>query len=116
MISGDSTLMPYTTKMIRKHYASVSFLILILILAVSCTDKQDPYRVHTFRSGNGWGYNIVVNKKIFIHQPSMPAFEGNIPFKNKQQAKKTGELVVDKLRAHKVPSVSREELRSIIKE
>jgi hypothetical protein len=102
--------------MIRKHNASLSFLFLILRLSASCTGKGDPYRVDTFRSGNGWGYNIVVNNKVFINQPTMPAFEGNVPFKKKAEAKKTGELVVAKLRAHKVPSVTREEIQAIIKE
>ena len=54
--------------------------------------------------------------KVYIHQPFMPAVEGQVPFKDKRSARKTGRLVVKKIRNHKLPAVTKEELESVIKD
>lgn len=67
-----------------------------------------------FKSGDGWGYDILKKEKTYIHQPYMPAVEGQVPFKDKRSAKKTGRLVIKKIRKHKSPAVTKEEIREII--
>ncbi len=67
----------------------------------------------TFQVAGGWGYNVLVDHKIFIHQEAVPAIRGNKIFINKEDAEKTGSLIVQKILNKKVPSVSKNELDSL---
>jgi len=40
--------------------------------------------------------------------------EGQVPFSTRRTAKKTGELVVEKIRNHESPALTREELEAIV--
>jgi Domain of unknown function (DUF4907) len=66
-----------------------------------------------FQTKNGWGYNITVNHKIYIHQEFIPAISGYVPFLSKEDAMKTAKLVVEKLSHGKIPSVTARELDSM---
>lgn len=44
----------------------------------------------------------------------MPAVEGQQPFHDKRSARKTGKLVIRKLKNHKIPSVTKKELKDIL--
>ncbi|MGZ4035777.1 MAG: DUF4907 domain-containing protein [Bacteroidia bacterium] len=46
----------------------------------------------------GWGYDIYVDDHKAIHQPIIPGLPGNNPFKTEEQAKKTGEFVLEKMK------------------
>jgi len=72
------------------------------------------YEVDLFKSGDGWGYDILKNNKIYIHQPYIPSVAGEVPFKDRKSARKTGRLVVKKIRNQKSPAVTREELKSVL--
>ena len=62
----------------------------------------------------GWGYDIKVNDKLYIHQPTIPCIQENKGFKTKEEAKKTAELVVKKIQLNKLPpSISMSELDSL---
>lgn len=69
--------------------------------------------VKPFKTGNGWGYDIMVDKKIFIHQETIPAIAGNRSFSSQHDAVKTGNLVVKKLVGGKFPSVTSEEITAL---
>jgi len=100
---------------IKKSNLKVFALLLVIILtSVMLTVRGRSFNVELFRSGQGWGYDIMKNNKIYIHQPYMPAIEGEVPFSNRQSAKRTGILVVRKIRNHKSPSITKEELQSIL--
>ncbi len=102
-------------KMINKRSCLYSALLLVIILsAVIYARRGHFYKVDVFKSGNGWGYDVLIKNKTYVHQPYMPAVEGQVPFNDKQSARKTGRLVVKKNRNHKSPAVTREELKSII--
>lgn len=62
----------------------------------------------------GWGYNIMVDGKIYIHQPTIPAIMGNNGFSSEDKASKAAEFVIYKIRNNVIPpSVSPEELDSL---
>lgn len=62
----------------------------------------------------GWGYNIMVDGKIYIHQPTVPAIMGNNGFSSEQKAAKAAEFVIYKIRNNVIPpSVTPEELDSL---
>ena len=104
------------TRMTKRKRLFVFALLSVLILAaVAYTSRGHFYNIDVYKSGQGWGYDILVKNKPYIHQPFMPAVEGRVPFSDKQSARKTGRLVVTKLKNHKIPSVTKEELKSILK-
>lgn len=61
-----------------------------------------------------WGYDVLVNGKLLIHQPSMPGMPGNSGFTGKATAGKVARLVIDKMkRGEMPPTVTVEELREL---
>jgi hypothetical protein len=80
---------------------------------------RDNYTLKTFEiscDGQpcGWGYDIFTGSRKLIHQPFIPAMPGSFNFKTKEDAQKTGQLVLMKLNADGfIPSVSIAELDSL---
>ena len=64
-------------------------------------------------SNAGWGYEIVVGQKVFIHQQFIPAIQGEKAFATKEDAMKTAGLVVSKIVKGKVPSITMSDLSSL---
>ncbi|MFQ5335382.1 MAG: DUF4907 domain-containing protein [Flavobacteriales bacterium] len=62
----------------------------------------------------GWGYEIFVDGKLYIHQPHVPAIQGRQGFATEADAMKAASLVMDKIR-HKIipPALSIEEMDSL---
>src|SRR3972149_1572689 len=48
----------------------------------------------------GFGSDIQIDGKLYIHQPHMPAVPGNNGFASVEKAKKAGELIAYKIRHH----------------
>ena len=98
---------------------SASLLVVILITAyLSQPQKKNSKNMllvesSTFQVAGGWGYNILVDHKIFIYQEVVPAVGGNKIFSKKEDAEKTAALIVQKILHKEVPSVSINELDSM---
>lgn len=62
----------------------------------------------------GWGYDIYEGSSMRIHQPHIPAVQGNKGFKSEYDAQKAAEKVIEKLN-HGImpPSLSVEELKEL---
>jgi hypothetical protein len=99
----------------KRKYLYFALLLVIILSAVIYAGRGHFYKVNLYKSGNGWGYDITKNNKSYIHQPYMPVVEGQVPFSSKQSAKKTARLAVKKIRNHKSPAITREELKAIIR-
>jgi hypothetical protein len=69
--------------------------------------------VRPLQTDSGWGYAIYVDKKLYIKQEYIPAVSGMHAFKSKEDAMKTGKLVLNKLTHGKVPTISLDELKSL---
>jgi hypothetical protein len=50
-----------------------------------------------------FGYDILLNGKMLVHQPSIPALPGNEGFTTKEKARKVAEFVVKKIRKNEMP-------------
>lgn len=50
-----------------------------------------------------FGYDILVNGKLLVHQSSIPALPGNDGFRTKEQAQKVADFVVKKIRNNEMP-------------
>ena len=63
---------------------------------------------------NTYGYEILINGKVFIRQKNIPGLTGLIGFKRKQDAEKGAQLVLKKLSAGIMPpSIDKHELDSM---
>jgi Domain of unknown function (DUF4907) len=76
----------------------------------------EVYKVDSIEhnGSRGWGYDIMVDGKIYIHQPNIPAIMGNSGFSSEEKAIAAGEFVISKIKNNILPpSVTPEELDSL---
>jgi hypothetical protein len=115
---------------------SLFFILLSLLLYVQMIQAQvqppfDKNQTSDFPSGvanknakityqlipginNTWGYDILVNNKLTIHQPSIPSLPGNEGFKSKKNAEKIAKLVVKKMKNGEMPpTIDAEEMKKL---
>lgn len=97
-------------------FVAIILSLVITMVAYVCTAHRkhpdDLLKVETipFKTKEGWGYDIKVDGKIFIHQECIPAIAGNQSFESSADAEKTGNAVVKKLRSGKLPALTSEEV------
>jgi hypothetical protein len=107
--------------MIKKSYLLLSVSVLFLIVIIGFSTKPDKINhkdmmlveSSTFLVPGGWGYNILVDHKIFIHQQTIPSVAGNKIFVTKEDAEKTSSLIIQKITNKKLPSVTKNDLDSL---
>ncbi len=77
--------------------------------------SHEEYAVEVIPSAEGtFGYHILKNNKPFIRQLHIPGVAGNKGFSSKEEARKVGELVRDKLEKGSFPpTVTKAELDSL---
>lgn len=95
---------------------SVTIFLLLLVKpqAIKKNNTEVLYTIETFKTDTGgWGYNIMLDGKVFIKQEMIPAVQLAIPFRSEDEARRTAEVVVKKLYSKKIPSISIEELDSL---
>ena len=104
------------TKIFKNKNILIGTLALILLggigLAYRYTKRHEMLRVDlkTFQTTGGWGYEVRVDSKPFIHQEYIPAVEGQKRFATEADALKTGNLVVQKLTKGQLPTLSKDEI------
>lgn len=65
-------------------------------------------------ANNTWCYDILMEGRLYIHQPSAPGLPGMEGFKTKEQAAKVAELVISKMKKGEMPpSVTIEEMKQL---
>ena len=103
-------------KMINKKFTiSVLLLSIFAVIIIVGLKSNHHYIVKAIRNEEGWGYDILYNNKIIIHQPYVPGTDGKVTFRCKCSAKKIGHLVVKKLRNKHSPGITRDELINLFK-
>jgi hypothetical protein len=98
--------------------ASVILLISLFFVVFSTSfenaGQKDIYKVRTFKCNKGWGYEIIEKEKTIIHQAYIPCIEGNKSFPDEKSALNTGKLVILKIKNQENPSITIEELNTIL--
>lgn len=62
----------------------------------------------------GYGYDLVINGKKTVHQPMIPAVQGNKSFATEQDAKAVGELAAARMRkTGDLPTINVKDLDSL---
>lgn len=75
--------------------------------------KKYTYQLKRF-GFRKWGYDILINERVLIHQDRIPGITGLNAFNRKSKAKKTALLVIEKLEMGQLPpSISIEELKKL---
>lgn len=63
---------------------------------------------------NTWCYDIFIDNRMIIHQPSVPGLPGNRGFDRQEDAAKVAQLVLHKIQHNQMPpTVSRNEMDSL---
>jgi hypothetical protein len=102
--------------MIKRIYIVVGVIFILIIIGFSVktakTDNDRMLKVESVLLSNasGWGYEILVDHKIFIHQEYVPAIVGKKTFLTKEDAMKTAGLVIEKLVRGKQPTITKNDL------
>lgn len=99
----------------KKKWGSIFLLLSLLVfLSVRLLPSSPKAELQVFKGDQGWGYQIVVNSKVFIYQPTIPAISADRSFPDEQSARETGLLVLKKVKAGKDFSLSTEEINCIL--
>lgn len=90
-----------------------AFCMLLLFFPASCNQQKEPesksngaekrLEVKAFEMHNGWGYDILIDGKVFIHQDRIPAVSGIRGFKSEADALEVGTFVARKIVNNKPP-------------
>jgi len=103
---------------IIKHNIIVIAIAVIIAVAIpfiyiSRANSQPGIDYKVFHSATGWGYDIVMNGKLVIHQEYIPTINKKKEFSTATQAKETALLVISKLKNNKFPTLSKKEVEQI---
>lgn len=104
-----------------EHWKLAPFVLLLCLAIGSMNGGKDchrdgmkaPLHLKMVKASDGWGYEIYQQGQRIIYQPCIPATEGQQPFRSKTDARKTGELVLEKMKRTGRPHVTRAELDSL---
>lgn len=106
--------------MIKRHdilVVGASVLIAASFWIIPLLNKQQPvFSYKIFKTNSGWGYDILVNDTLQIHQEWMPVTADKKSFPEQEQAREAAMLVIKKLHAGENPAISRAELDKIVNE
>jgi len=61
----------------------------------------------------GWGYEILVDNKIYIHQDCIPAITSQKPFVSRDEAMLVGNEVIKKLQKGRVAGITIDDLNRL---
>src|SRR5262245_52368708 len=78
------------------------------------TSQFTKLKYKVFQGSNGWGYDILNDSALLVHQPIIPGVMGNNGFASSAYAEKTAAFVINKIK-HGVfpPTVTNHELDSL---
>ena len=101
----------------RTHTLTLYIFFISIVVIVPCFLLlfQPDYKLKIIKLESGWGYTISNDQGIFIYQENIPVYQGVRSFPSKSTAKKTGKLVLKKLRERKLPVVTKNDLDQILK-
>lgn len=103
----------------KKHntiiLSSAVLIAIIIVVGITKSKHANHFDSRVFKVVNGWGYDILVNDTIVIHQESVPVFENHQPFPQKEEAIQTAQIVIQKLKNGEPPSLTKFDLEKIIR-
>jgi hypothetical protein len=83
----------------------------IFLLAVKPAPPKNGLSYNCFKTQNGWGYDVVFNERIIIHQPFVPGKSGIGGFDSKKEAGADAQTVIEKIKSGEYPLFSQKQQR-----
>lgn len=92
-------------------------LLLLLAVGLACyrtVNPADCYHLEVMKLGeNGYGYRIHEGERTIIVQPFIPVIAGKKPFRAEQDARRVGNLVLERIKAGDEFAVSKADLDNL---
>lgn len=105
--------------MMRKGRMALGSLIisLPLLLILFCfrtwemgsRDEVQP-ELQTFQLGDGWGYKVLMNRKVLIYQPTIPTIDSVRSFPTEASARRIGTLVVERIKRNQSFTITTDDI------
>lgn len=89
----------------------VSAAIWIEALSRRGSGSSPALTARVFRLADGWGYDILVNDSLFIHQDCVPGQPGRLRIPTALQARQSAERVIGRFRSGRWPASPRIHIR-----
>lgn len=83
----------------------------VFMLAFRNSGPKFPLSYKCFKTEQGWGYDVLANNNIIIHQPFIPGQPGGAGFSNEQQAAGAAEFVIEKIKSGEIPAINHQQLQ-----
>lgn len=100
----------------RKALGSLIILLPLLLVLFYFRSREKGSRnemqpeLQTFQLGDGWGYKVMMNKKVMIYQPTIPAIDSLRPFPSEASARRIGSLVVERIKKSQCFSITTDDI------
>lgn len=76
------------------------------------TDKS--VTISTFEVSGGWGYDILINDTVYIHQNHVPAINGMYVFATESEAFRVADVIAEKINNNIIPpTIDQEEMQAL---
>jgi len=69
-----------------------------------------PVALHSIKFNDGWGYEILVDSKVYIHQDYIPSIPAYKRFSSESDALLIGNKMIAKIKQGKKPALSVKEI------
>lgn len=99
-----------TSKQFFRAKIGKNLLFLFVVLHITACSKNQIFKAESFKTTSGWGYIIYKKNKIIIKQSIIPVINDTKSFSTKKDAVKVANLVVQKLKEHNLPTVTKNDL------
>ena len=83
----------------------------IFLLAIKPAPARKGLSYNCFKTEQGWGYDVLVNDQILIHQPFIPGKSGVNGFSTEQEAGADAQNVIEKIKSGEFPLVNHQQLQ-----
>jgi hypothetical protein len=91
----------------------ILFLSWLAYTIIHHTPQAGKVKIRTYQVQEGWGYRILLKDKVYIDQPFIPVVQGKVAFPDKRSAHRAAKLVKQKLVNHKLPALTKEDLKKL---
>ena len=98
------------------YFLNSIYILIIIVYLAGGLDKnireEDSYQLRVIQDNQTghWYYEVFLEERLLIRQPHIPGIEYKAQFKSRQEAKRIGCLVVERLKKTHSPEIRREDL------
>src|SRR5258708_19175539 len=115
MIAGNSSPTRSTTSMTKKGSLKKGLLYGLIVIVAGVLlyfgyrgrgkwkKEHVLVELRSIQTPKGWGYDILADGKVFIHQPMIPAISRQYSFRAKEEALALSQKIVDRIMQGQMP-------------